>query len=582
MQKTAIKFIWNYLKNFKFLVIFIIVMMSSSRLLEQGAQYYIAKLFEHIAANVGQVDYWKSAFVLIGTFAFMELSGGGLRLVGQITVSRFIPHIRSIVIRDVFDYVNKHSISYFVGEMTGNISNKVHQLQNGIVDFFMYCYGSIHDILYTIVTIGILGCINWMLGLGILFWVALMVAQGFYFGRCRAYFAKQTTAQQSKANAEIVDAIANYAEIKSFANYKFERTNLLNILRQWRKAETLEQKNKVKIMAFMDLITTISIMLFIIINTGLLYWQQISITAYIFAVTTFNRLSGISYSVNWTVNNMSRVLGQMNSALETLAIDPEIVDSNQAEELKIKKAAIKFNDVSFCYNNNQNIFKNFNLEIKAGEKVGIVGSSGAGKSTLIKLISRYFDVKGGFVSINGRDIRDFTQDSLHKNIAVIPQDVCLFNRPINDNIRYGNTNASDEEVVKAAKAASADKFIEQLPNSYKTKVGDRGVILSGGERQRIAIARAILKKAPILIFDEATSSLDSESEKYIQNSMKTLMKNKTVVAIAHRLSTLREMDRIIVMEKGKIIEEGTHSSLLRKKGRYAKLFKMQSDGYLPN
>lgn len=581
MQKTAIKFIWNYLKNFKFLIIFIIVMMSSSRLLEQGAQYYIAKLFEHIAADVGQVDYWQIAFVLIGISAFMELLGGAMQLAGQFVSSRLIPHIRSMVIRDVFDYVNKHSISYFVSEMTGNISNKFHQLQNGIVDFFMHSYGSTHDILYTIVTIGILSYINWMLGLGMIFWVALMVAQGFYFGRRRAAFAKQTTAHQSKANAEIVDSIANYAEIKSFANYKFERINLLNILRQWRKAETLEQKNKVKIMAIMEFSAIISIMLFIVINTGLLYWQQISITAYIFALTTFNRLSWTSFSVNWAVNNMSRILGQMNSALETLALDPEIVDSAQAEELKIKKAAIKFNNVAFYYNNNQNILKNFNLEIKAGEKVGIVGSSGAGKSTLIKLISRYFDVKEGFVAINDRDIRDFTQDSLHKNIAVIPQDVCLFNRTIMDNIRYGDTDASDDEVVKAAKAASADKFIEQLPNSYQTRVGDRGVILSGGERQRIAIARAILKNAPILIFDEATSSLDSESEKYIQNSMKTLMKNKTVVAIAHRLSTLREMDRIIVMEKGKIIEEGTHLSLLRKKGRYAKLFKMQSDGYLP-
>ncbi len=581
MQKTAIKFIWSYLKNFKFLIIFIVVMMSSSRLLEQGAQYYIAKLFEHIAADVGQADYWQIAFVLIGISAFMEISGGALQLIGQFFSSRLIPHVRSLVIRDVFDYVNKHSISYFVGEMTGNISNKFHQLQNGIVDFFMHSYGSIHDILYTIVTIGILSCINWMLGLGMIFWVALMIAQGFYFGRRRAAFAKQTTTHQSKANAEIVDSIANYAEIKSFANYKFERTNLLNILRQWRKAETIEQKNKVKIMACMEFSAIISITLFIVINTGLLYWQQISITAYIFALTTFNRLSWTSFSVNWAVNNMTRILGQMNSALETLALDPEIVDSNQAEELKIKKAAIKFNNVAFCYNNNQNILKNFNLEIKAGEKVGIVGSSGAGKSTLIKLISRYFDVKEGFIAVNDRDIRDFTQDSLHKNIAVIPQDVCLFNRTIMDNIRYGDTKASDEEVVKAAKAASADKFIEQLPNSYQTRVGDRGVILSGGERQRIAIARAILKKAPILIFDEATSSLDSESEKYIQNSMKTLMKNKTVVAIAHRLSTLREMDRIIVMEKGKIIEEGTHLSLLRKKGRYAKLFKMQSDGYLP-
>jgi ATP-binding cassette subfamily B protein len=195
------------------------------------------------------------------------------------------------------------------------------------------------------------------------------------------------------------------------------------------------------------------------------------------------------------------------------------------------------------------------------------------------LIARYFDACSGSICLNGKDIKTFSQDSLHRHIAVIPQDVCLFNRSLYDNIHYGCIEASEEEVFAAAKQASADKFIEKLANGYDTKVGDRGVILSGGERQRIAIARAILKNAPVLIFDEATSSLDSESEKYIQESLKSLMQGKTVVAIAHRLSTLREMDRIIVFEDGKIVEEGTHLGLLRKKGRYAQLFKLQSEGY---
>ena len=582
MQKTALKFIWNYLKIFKFMLVLILALMSLSRLLEQGAQYYFAKLFEHIASAVGQADYWQVTFDCIVIITILALLGGFLRMLADWYSSRLIPHIRSIVIRDTFDYVNKQSISYFVGEMTGNISNKFHQLQNGVIDFFAQIHGFLHETLYTVITIGILTYLSWVLGLGMILWIALMVYQGFRFGRKRAKLSKQTSTLSSQTNAQIIDSIANYAEIKSFANYKFERLNILRSLRLWRKAETSEQKAKVKIRACMELSAIISIAIFIVINTVLLYWHQIDITTYIFALSTFDRLSWTSFSVNWAVNNFTRITGQMNSALDTLAVEPEIVDSLNAKTLKAKKAEVAFDKVGFSYNNNQNIFEKFNLNIKAGEKIGIVGSSGAGKSTLIKLIVRYFDVTDGSVTINGHDIREFTQDSLHKNIAVIPQDVCLFNRTIMDNIRYGNVAASDAEVIKAAKAASADKFIEELPSSYRTKVGDRGVILSGGERQRIAIARAILKNAPILIFDEATSSLDSESEKYIQNSMKTLMKNKTVVAIAHRLSTLREMDRIIVMEKGKIVEEGTHLSLLRKKGRYAKLFKMQSDGYLPS
>ena len=227
-----------------------------------------------------------------------------------------------------------------------------------------------------------------------------------------------------------------------------------------------------------------------------------------------------------------------------------------------------------------NAADNVTLEIKDGEIFGIIGFSGAGKSTFIKLLARYFDVDDGAIKINGVDIRDITQDSLHKNIATIPQDVCLFNRTFYDNIRYGRISAGETEIIEAAKKASADEFIRKFPYGYQTKVGDRGVILSGGERQRIAIARAILKNAPLLVFDEATSALDSESEKHIQKSLRRLMKNKTVIAIAHRLSTLQEMDRILVFKGGKIVEEGSHQQLLRQKGLYAKLYKMQAGGFV--
>ena len=462
MQKTALKFIWNYLKIFKFMLVLILTLMSLSRLLEQGAQYYFAKLFEHIASAIGQADYWQVAFDCIVIITILALLGGFLRMLADWYSSKLVPHIRSVVIRDTFDYVNKQSISYFVGEMTGNISNKFHQLQNGVIDFFVQIHGFLHETLYTVITIGILTYLSWVLGLGMILWIALMVYQGFRFGRKRATLSKQTSTLSSQTNAQIIDSIANYAEIKSFANYKFERFNLLRSLRLWRKAETAEQKAKVKIRACMEFSAITSIAIFIIINTFLLYWQQIDVTTYIFALSTFDRLSWTSFSVNWAVNNFTRIIGQMNSALETLAIEPEIIDSPKAQNLVFKKATVSFNDADFSYNNNQSIFSKFNLSIKAGEKVGVVGSSGAGKSTLIKLISRYFDVKDGSITINGIDIRSITQDSLHKNIAVIPQDVCLFNRTIMDNIRYGDTSASDAEVIKAAKAASADKFIERL------------------------------------------------------------------------------------------------------------------------
>ena len=227
---------------------------------------------------------------------------------------------------------------------------------------------------------------------------------------------------------------------------------------------------------------------------------------------------------------------------------------------------VALNDVSFS--------------VQKGEFIAIIGPSGSGKSTLIKLLSRYYDVQGGQICIDGQDIREVTQESLRKNIALIPQDPSLFNRTIMENIRYGNLQAGDEEVFEAARKAYIHDYILTLPQGYQSKVGERGVMLSGGERQRIAIARAILKNAPVLVLDEATSALDSESEHYIQEALRDLMKGKTVIAIAHRLSTLKEMNKIVVMEKGKIVEEGSHATLLRKKGAYYNFYKMQSAGFL--
>ena len=580
MQKTAGKFIWSYLKDFKSILVLIVLFALVGRLLSQGAVWYMANLFDFAAANKPSTQYWQYLLVVIMFCFGLEFAGMIFQALSMWFGNRLVPHLRSLIIKNVFAYVNKHSISYFTNEMAGNISNKFNQLQSGVVEFLMQSGSILFDFVFVLVNLAILSCLDWILSVSIIAWMVVICILGKRLGFRRAELSRRTSTQQSHANAMIVDSIANYSEIKSFANYKYERLNLLKNLRNWRHTETTEQKQKTIINLCLHLISSLSGLFFMLLSIALLYYDRIDVPQFIFILTIFSRLSWMIFSINWAINNMSRIIGQINSALETLAVEPEIVDSPSAVELTASRADVSFEHVDFAYNHKQNIFHDFNLKIKAGEKVGIVGSSGSGKSTLIKLIDRYFDVTSGSVKINGLDIRDITQDSLHKHISVIPQDVCLFNRSLADNIRYGKTDASDSEIITAAQEASADRFIEKLPEKYATKVGDRGVILSGGERQRIAIARAVLKDAPILIFDEATSSLDSESEKYIQSSLKNLMQNKTVIAIAHRLSTLREMDRIIVLENGQIVEEGTHLGLLRKKGRYAELFKMQSDGYL--
>jgi len=270
---------------------------------------------------------------------------------------------------------------------------------------------------------------------------------------------------------------------------------------------------------------------------------------------------------------------QIEEGLSELIVPYDITDKLDAKNLKKSKGHIIFKDVSFKFGKTV-LFDKFSLEVKAGEKVGIVGVSGAGKTTLTDLLLRNHDIGKGEITVDGNDIRDITRGSLRGQIAFVPQDVSLFHRTIRENIRYGNLKASDKEVVEAAKKAQAHEFVKSFPDGYDTYVGERGVRLSGGQRQRIAIARAFLKSAPILVLDEATSSLDSESELFVQSALAKLMHGKSAIAIAHRLSTLRIMDRIVVLEKGRIVEDGSHESLLRKKGVYSKLWNGQVEGFI--
>jgi ATP-binding cassette subfamily B protein len=267
--------------------------------------------------------------------------------------------------------------------------------------------------------------------------------------------------------------------------------------------------------------------------------------------------------------------------LRALVVTPDIQDRRHARELVVSKGEIIFEDVQFSYQGSDPLFQNKSVKIESGQKVGLVGYSGSGKSTFVNLILRLFDVTSGQITVDGQDIRHVTQDSLRANIGMIPQDPSLFHRTLGENIRYGKTNATDEEIVEASKKAHAHAFISALAQGYDSLVGERGVKLSGGQRQRIAIARAILKNAPLLILDEATSQLDSVTESDIQDSLWQLMQGKTTIVIAHRLSTLLHMDRILVFDESKIVEDGTHQALLTQRGLYATLWNAQVGGFLP-
>jgi ATP-binding cassette subfamily B protein len=273
--------------------------------------------------------------------------------------------------------------------------------------------------------------------------------------------------------------------------------------------------------------------------------------------------------------------GTVSAALSIVNQDHDVVDASNATPLNVTKGEVVFDKVTFAYDNHKSIFKELDIKINAGEKVGLVGFSGSGKSTFVNLILRFYDIQSGKILIDGQDIKAVTQDSLRAEISMIPQDPILFHRTLMQNIQYGCLNAQEADVIKASKLAHCHEFITQLDEGYKSLVGERGIKLSGGQRQRIAIARAILKNAPILILDEATSSLDSVTEKLIHESLEHLMKDKTTIVVAHRLSTLADMDRILVFDQGHIIEEGTIETLLAKRGHFAMLWNKQMDGFLP-
>ncbi len=580
MEKTPLRFIWHYIKIFKWAFLLIGFLNFVSAVCENIAPYYLSKMFDLIAGKLQNDDLWNEIWFCLGATLIFRLLMSVFMDVAMFVYAKIQPNMRTMIIRDCFNYINKHSISFFTNEMSGNIATKVSQIQSGIVELFHHTFNLHMGLMNFIIIICTLTYLSTYFLAILLIWATATIWFGKYLGAKRAAYAKETASQQSKAQGMIVDSLANYSEIKSFANFKFEHLNLLKALRLLRKTESKEERTKVAIHTLQSVLVVVSVAMFMIFSLLILKEGKISSVEFIFSNTIFARLSYMIFQISWMYNALQRIFGQMTSALNTIAVEPEIVDSPHAIDAKFAQTTIRFDNVCYAYTGKATLFNKLNLTIKAGEKVGLVGCSGSGKSTFIKLLSRFFDVKSGKIMINDIDIRDMTQESLHRMIATIPQDVNLFNRTLRENIRYGRTSATDKEIETAAKKAYADVFINELPKKYETKVGERGVVLSGGERQRIAIARAILKNAPLLIFDEATSALDSESEQHIQKSLSNLMKGKTVIAIAHRLSTLREMDRILVFDKGKIVEEGTHLSLLRKKGVYYKLYNMQADGFV--
>ena len=482
------------------------------------------------------------------------------------------------------------SLSFYQDEFAGRVAAKLMQTALAVRDTWMIVTDIMVFIVIYFVTIAlVVGNFNLWLLVPFLGWLAIyLVAIGYFVPRLGAVAMAQADAR-SMMTGRITDAYTNITTVKLFSHTQREASYVQSAM-----AEFLQTVYRQMRMVTGFEIVNHALSMGLIASTGgvtLWLWTQgrVGVGAVAAATAMALRLNGISHWVMWEMASLFEQIGTVQDGINTLARSPTVVDRPDAEPLRVTRGDIRFEEVSFAYGAASNparpVIDNLNLHIRPGEKIGLVGRSGAGKSTIVNLLLRFYDIPQGRVLIDGQDIALATQDSLRAQIGMVTQDTSLLHRSVSDNIRYGRPDAGDADMVAAAKRAEAHEFIVTLGDAggrsgYDAHVGERGVKLSGGQRQRIAIARVMLKDAPILLLDEATSALDSEVEAAIQQSLNRLMEGKTVVAIAHRLSTIAAMDRLIVLDKGRIAEEGNHYSLLAQGGLYARLWAHQSGGFL--
>lgn len=525
-------------------------------------------------ATVGDVWFWAILFpisVLVSSVAWRVSGFIGMEWASRSNATSY---------KTLFAYLTHHSHAYFSDRFAGSLSSKISHASEGVQSLFEALMWNYYpSILSLIITIVFMWVSNPNLGILFLTLVLILIPLNVFLARLRRPLVVAFSAQATKARGYAVDAITNMAAIRQYSRMEDEKREFdahINTMRrlnikQWRTSEWGLLLNNVVIVVFELVILIIAVRL----------WTKNTITTgdLVLIASLMMNIQSTLVFIGMSMNGFVRRFSEIQEGLTDIVIPHEIIDTKNARPLSVTHGKIAWNNVTFAYKES-NVFTNFDLVIQPGERVGLVGTSGAGKTTFVSLLLRQYDLTAGTITIDDQSIAEVTQDSLRNHVAVVPQEPLLFHRSIRENIVYGKPKATKGEVIAVAKKAQAHEFIRALPEGYDTLVGERGVKLSGGQKQRIAIARAMLKDAPILVLDEATSALDSESEVAIQEALQSLMKGKTVIAIAHRLSTLREMDRIIVLESGKIIEDGTHDELANAGGTYARLWTHQAGGFL--
>lgn len=582
--KTLSKFLFHFLKKewrgFTFMQLCCFAWTLDATLWPYVMKLVIDKI---TAMGNDRADMWS---ILAPTLIFAAILWMcveiGFRLSGFLS-ARLMPRLEATIRTSMFNYVQHHSYTFFTNRLAGSIANKISDMVYGInVIVLRVTQMWIPALLAVLISVALFISVSPTFGLGLLSWIII------HFSVC-TITAKRATdladlhgEARSALQGKIVDNFSNQTTVKLFSKSQFESSLIqryqIDEMKSNKAALTYVEKVRLFLGSFGTLcLMALNVYMFVC-------WQREEITTgdVVFIFNTIWNIGMMVWHVGMSLPEVFREVGHCRQALNIIQAERDVVDAKEAKRLAVPKGEITFDRVTFHYNKNHTLFRDKSITIEAGKKTGIVGFSGSGKTTFVQLILRFYDPETGTIRIDGQNIATVTQESLRENIAMIPQEASLFHRTLLENLTYGKPEASFEEVVQAAKKAHAHEFIEKLSEGYNTLVGERGLKLSGGQRQRIAIARAILKDAPILILDEATSALDSVTEKYIQEGLQYLMKERTTIVIAHRLSTLSYMDRIIVFSEGKVVEDGTHNELIVKGGHYAKMWAMQAEGFLPD
>jgi ATP-binding cassette subfamily B multidrug efflux pump len=584
-------FYWHFIRQTRGLYAAMFFTGLCVALIDTAIPVFIGKLVTLMGAD-DRAGAFRAALPMLLAMAAVILVGRPVALLADSLVrnNAVVPGVTTLVRWQSHWHVVRHSWPFFQNDFAGRIANRVMQTSNALRESVVSSIRGIWYItIYGLSALVLMAFADWRLAVPTVAWFAGYVVCLRYFVPRMRDLAKASSEVRSHVMGRVVDSYTNILTVKLFARARDEDAYVREVLEEHRAAMAAHTR---LITTFMTTLATMNALLLVATaGIGITLWGQGLVSAGVVATALplAWQIANVAGWVSWEVTGIFENVGVVQEGMETIAVPHTLVDSADARDLRVTHGEIRFDHVTFDYgrSDGRKVLDDLNLVVRPGERVGLVGRSGAGKSTLVNLLLRFHELAQGSIRIDGEDIRNVTQESLRAAIGMVTQDTSLLHRSIAANIGYGRPGATHAEIESAARRAHAHEFIADLMDwkgrtGYDAHVGERGVKLSGGQRQRIAIARVILKNAPILVLDEATSALDSEVELAIQDQLLGLMEGKTVIAIAHRLSTIARMDRLIVLEHGRIVEEGTHEALLRRGGHYALLWKHQSGGFLPH